>query len=102
MPINPGGQGLSYNRQTISASVPARSGVYALCNAQQWIYVGETGDIQARLIQHLNGDNACITRSAPTVFQFDLVDANQRVAVQDRWIAQLGTMTPAGCNQRFG
>ena len=98
MPIGPGLDGYAWTRASILANVPRASGVYVIYNAQTWIYVGESGDIQARLLQHFDGDNACITRHVPTGFQFELAVTTQRVARQDHWIAQLG---PA-CNQRFG
>jgi len=93
--------GLAFDRATILAQAPSASGVYAIYNAGQFIYVGE-GDIQTRLMAHLNGDNACITNKRPIAFQFELMSANQRVARQDDLIAELGTLAPVGCNQRFG
>jgi hypothetical protein len=98
MPIGPGQPGYPWTRASILANAPRASGVYVIYNGQTWIYVGESGDIQARLLQHFNGDNPCITHYVPTGFQFELVAAVQRVARQDEWIAHLG---PA-CNQRFG
>ena len=98
MAIGSGQQGFPYNRISILGNAPSLSGVYVLYTQQQWIYVGESGDIQTRLLQHLNGDNACITRNGPTGFQFELVDANQRVARQNQWIAALNPV----CNQRMG
>jgi predicted GIY-YIG superfamily endonuclease len=100
--IGYGQPGNTYDRATILATAPSSSGVYALYDANRFIYIGEGQDIQARLLAHFNGDNACITRSQPTGFVFELSPANQRVARQDALIAQLGTMAPAGCNQRFG
>lgn len=91
-------QGFAWTRQSIVANAPNSSGVYAIYNQQRWIYVGESGDIQARLLQHFNGDNACITNSSPTGFQYELSPAAQRVARQDAWIAKLNPI----CNQRFG
>ncbi|OGP85235.1 MAG: hypothetical protein A2Y95_02775 [Deltaproteobacteria bacterium RBG_13_65_10] len=40
-------------------------GVYGIFRQGAWIYVG-SGDIRARLLDHLNGDNPCITRERPT------------------------------------
>src|SRR5258708_3103854 len=97
MPIT-GPGGFVWTRESILANAPRASGVYVIYNRQTWIYIGESGDIQARLLQHYGGDNACITRHAPTGFDFELAVAAQRVARQDYWIGQLG---PA-CNQRFG
>jgi excinuclease UvrABC nuclease subunit len=96
--IAPGTQGLDFTRANILVNAPKQSGVYAIYNANVWIYVGEGQDIQARLLAHFNGDNACITRYAPTGFQFELVAANQRVARQDALILALDSK----CNRRLG
>lgn len=88
----------SWNHASIVANAPHSSGVYAIFNPQKWIYVGESGDLQARLLEHFNGDNACITRNVPMGFQFEVVAANQRVARQNQLILALSPV----CNQRLG
>jgi len=98
MPIGPGLPSLPWTYQSIVANAPHASGVYAIFNAQRYIYVGESGDIQARLLQHYNGDNQCIINALPTGFAFEVVAANQRVARQNQLIVAL---TPA-CNQKLG
>ena len=85
-----------YNFASILARAPAQGGVYALFKDGVWIYIGETGDIRSRLLQHLNGDDHCITTNAPAAFQFELVKANQRVARQHHLI--LAALKPV-CNQ---
>lgn len=96
--IGSGQPTFAFERLSILANAPRASGVYALFNPQRWIYAGETGDIQARLLEHLNGDNRCITLARPTGFQFELPPAQQRVARQDALILQLRPK----CNQRLG
>jgi excinuclease UvrABC nuclease subunit len=98
MPIGKDFPSYPYNYASIAANTPPQSGVYALFKSGVWIYVGESGDIRARLLQHLNGDNPCITQNAPTGFQFELVAANQRVARQDQLIAALKPV----CNKKLG
>jgi len=96
--IGSGQSGYTFNFNSINSFVPSQSGVYAIYNQQSWIYVGESQDIRARLLAHLNGDNTCITNYGPTGFQFEPLPADQRVARQDALILQL---RPA-CNQRLG
>jgi excinuclease UvrABC nuclease subunit len=99
MAIGPGLSGLPFDYATILASAPAQSGDYALYNHTFWIYVGESGNIRARVLQHLNGDNACITRNAPTGFQYEPVaEQAQRVARQNQLIVALKPV----CNQKLG
>ena len=99
--IVPGRTGFTFNRADILL-IPKQSGVYALYSRDKYIYIGEGQDIQARLLAHLEGDNARITRMQPTAFQVEAVSAEERVARQDALILGLGTMAPEGCNQRLG
>ena len=81
--------GYAFARASIQVNAPEQSGVYALYNDHNWIYIGESQDIQARLIQHIDGDNPCITSYAPPTFSYELSAANQRVARQDQLIGEL-------------
>ena len=57
----------AFNREGIERLNPNQTGVYGLLKKDVWIYVGK-GDIRQRLLDHLNGDNPCITREGPTSF----------------------------------
>jgi excinuclease UvrABC nuclease subunit len=99
MAIGANSQWFPWNRASILANAPQASGVYAIFNSKNWIYVGESGDIQARLLEHLNGDNLCIIQNLPTGFQFELVAGQaQRVARQNQLIVELKPV----CNQKLG
>ena len=63
----------SYTPASIRQNAPAAAGVYGILTPHTWIYIGESRDIQARLLQHLNGDNPCIGSSGATLFSFELV-----------------------------
>jgi len=98
MPIGKDVPWHAYNYASIVANAPAQSGVYALFKSGDWIYVGESGEIQARLLQHFNRDNPCITQHAPTGFQFELVAGEaQRKARQNQLILALKPL----CNQKL-
>jgi excinuclease UvrABC nuclease subunit len=99
MAIRPGLTSFPFDYATILASVPAQSGDYAIYNRTSWIYVGESRNIRGRVLDHLNGDNSCITRNAPTGFQYELVAGQaQRVARQNQLILALKPV----CNQKLG
>lgn len=90
--------GYAFTGTFIKANAPASSGVYALYDSQRWVYIGESGDIQARLLQHLTGDNPCIVKMKPTTFRYELVPAHQRLTRQNELIRELVPI----CNQRSG
>lgn len=85
----------SYTRANVEAINPGQHGCYGLFRGQMWIYVGK-GDIRRRLLDHLNGDNACITIHGPTHW-VDWVTANMD-AEERRLIVELNPT----CNKKVG
>jgi excinuclease UvrABC nuclease subunit len=82
-----------YNFTTAGiVSAPSASGVYGIYNRTSWIYIGESGDIAARLGEHFSGSsnsNPDILKNAPTAFTYELVPAAQRVQREYQLIAEL-------------
>lgn len=90
--------GYPFTHDGIIRNAPNASGVYALFTQQRWVYIGESNDIQRRLLEHLNAPGPCISQYAPLSFSFELAPAAQRVARQNVLIQEL---RPA-CNQILG
>jgi hypothetical protein len=89
----------AWNRQTIINDTPAASGVYGIFREGLWIYVGESADMQSRLVQHLTGDDSADIRAqAPIGFTFEQVAAAARMARQRQLIAELNPV----CNRNRG
>src|SRR5215471_2442459 len=95
MAIGVGQSGHAWSESSIKANAPESSGVYAIYSAV-WIYIGASNDIQHRLLEHWNGDNACITRAHPSGFVFEICDQGERVGRQAYLVAQFRPL----CNQR--
>src|SRR4051812_7701012 len=84
--------GYSFTETGIAAAAPRQSGVYAIYNNTEWIYVGESRDIEARLFEHLRGESdqsARILRRNPTGFGYELCDSTTRVAREAGLIVEL-------------
>lgn len=84
-----------YNRANIEALNPNQIGCYGLYRTGRWIYVGK-GDIRQRLLDHLNGDNPCITREGPTHW-VDVVTRDY-----DNVEKQLIVELSPSCNKKVG
>jgi GIY-YIG catalytic domain len=79
-----------YGRESIAVHAPSAPGVYALWNKDCWIYVGESSDVQRRLLEHLGARTECISRARPTAFGFELLDDPiARIARQSALIRDL-------------
>jgi GIY-YIG catalytic domain len=76
----------------VKTNAPSESGVYILFSTPgfTWeiIYVGDADDIQKRLLDHLGGDNPCITERQPTAFICERVEAARRRARRDELIGE--------------
>src|SRR5487761_1080820 len=88
-----------FTQQSIIDNAPTVSGVYALFNDQQWIYIGEGIDIQARLLQHRrDSHNDCVNRYSPAFFAYEQVGFGMRVGRQDSLILEMKPL----CNMKLG
>jgi hypothetical protein len=82
---------------SIERDAPAVSGVYGISNAREWIFVGETDNIKAQLMEHLQESNSYLTERNPTGFAFEICASHNRIARQNRLILELEPI----CNRRI-
>jgi hypothetical protein len=80
----------SFTPSSIGKNAPRASGVYGLADANQWIYVGETEDIQGELLNHLRNPREFLRDHPPSGFTFELSTAGQRVGRQNQLVLELG------------
>jgi len=85
-----------FTTASVQRHAPAGSGVYGLSNAREWIHGGETDNIQARLLEHLQ-ERKMLAERGPTGFSFELCPPPSRVARQNRLILELQPV----CNLRL-
>ena len=78
---------------SVNRNAPAESGVYGLSNAIQWIYVGETANIQAELFELLQSPNKLTADYAPSGFTFERSSAEHRL---ERWNRLVLELDPIG------
>jgi hypothetical protein len=86
-----------FTRRYITRNAPYASGVYGLFSTT-WVYIGETEDIQRRLLEHLVMVDPCIDRLSPTGFTYELAEEEVRIGRQNQLIAEF---RPA-CGQKLG
>jgi hypothetical protein len=80
-----GSHRFAFTERAIYANAPGRSGVYALFDTEgRCISVGESEDIQARLLQLTQGVNPCVARERPSLYAWELVAPEQREMRRDQ------------------
>ena len=67
---------------------PIASGVYGISNASEWIYIGETDDIQGTLLAHLRESSTPPMMRQPTGFVFEICDRARRSSRQDSLVTE--------------
>jgi hypothetical protein len=69
----------SWSRGSILMNVPNASGVYLIWNTNGCIYVGETHDLQRRLLDHHDHPTPCMLKQGPpTAFGFEVCSIETR------------------------
>ena len=85
----------TFSLASVRNNAPAMSGVYGLSNAQEWLFVGETDNIKAALLGHLQETHTPLLERGPTGFTFELCIPHGRPARLDRLIQEYRPV----CNQ---
>jgi excinuclease UvrABC nuclease subunit len=78
-----------YKPASVQIHAPSSSGVYGISNAREWIYIGETDNIKARLLEHLQNNDTVLLEKNPTGFTFELCQSFNRLDRQNRLITEL-------------
>lgn len=86
MPFNPPFP-RSFTASIVRQCVPALSGVYGISNAGEWIYIGETDNLLATLLAHLQRPNPRI-EPQPTGFVFEICDRAMRPERHNRLVTE--------------
>lgn len=87
----------SFTAVSVRANAPAAPGLYGLANAQEWIYIGETENIQATLLQALRQSDSAVQKRFPTGFVFELCGSPERRDRHNRLILEYEPV----CNRRI-
>ncbi len=78
----------SFTVISIGNNAPAASGVYGLSNASQWLYVGETYNIQAELLKHLQRPAPFLREHYPSGFTYELSSAESRIERRKQLVSE--------------
>jgi hypothetical protein len=80
----------------VAAYAPPKSGICGISNAREWIYIGETDNIYAALMAHLQESETPLTKREPTEFVFEVCERLHRSDRQNRLIFEYEPV----CNRR--
>jgi hypothetical protein len=78
----------NFTPDSVQTYAPLTSGVYGISNAREWIYIGESDNIQGSLLAHLQKPHTPLLKRGPTGFVFEVCDQARRSARQDRLVLE--------------
>ena len=78
----------SFTPVSVRTNAPSASGIYGISNAREWIFIGESDNIQASLLRELRQNDSALLKRLPTGFVFELCGIGERRARQDRLILE--------------
>jgi hypothetical protein len=81
----------------VQAYAPPAPGLYGLSNAREWIYIGETDNIQCTLLGHLQDTDTSVMKRQPTGFVFEVCEQARQSVRQDRLVLEYEPI----CNRRL-
>jgi hypothetical protein len=87
-----------FSLTSILGNAPEQSGVYALHSDTTWVYVGESANIRAHLLEHLNGSNVCVNLYPRLYFSYELIAEPVRAWRHDQVLREFRPT----CNPRPG
>lgn len=71
---------------SVRTNAPASPGIYGLSNAREWIFIGESDNIQASLLEHLQQGYSAMMKKLPTGFVFEVRDSAGRAARREQLV----------------
>lgn len=78
----------SFTDSSVRDHAPRLSGVYGVSNAAEWIYIGESDNIQESLLEHLREVSTPLLARRPTGFVFEISECAKRAARQNRLVRE--------------
>jgi hypothetical protein len=77
-----------FTSSAVRVYAPISPGVYGISNADEWIYVGATEDIQSTLLEHLQERDTDVIKRHPSGFVFEVCAGVRRTARRDSLVSE--------------
>lgn len=77
-----------FTPQGIRTYAPQASGLYGISNAREWIYIGNSGNIQRALLDYIQDPGSALMKKQPQGFVFEVCDEAHWIARHDRLVLE--------------
>ena len=86
----------SFTAISILKNAPSCSGVYALSNQREYVFIGDADDIRARLMEHLVETGTVLRGRNPTGFSFEICPPADRCSRRAALVRELAPYCSRG------
>jgi hypothetical protein len=77
-----------FTNTAVRVYAPTTEGVYGISNSREWVFIGQTDNIQGALLAHLRDAGTPLMRRDPTGFVYEVCDGSARSSRQDRLVVE--------------
>jgi hypothetical protein len=78
----------AFTMMSVRAHAPLAPGVYGISNAHDWLYIGQSDNIQGTLLNHLLQGDQSLMELLPTGFVFEVCEPHWHTARCARLIVE--------------
>ncbi len=79
---------------------PVVPGIYGMSNGREWVYIGQSENIQRALLEHLRVLDSAVLKWEPTGFVFEACTGEQRQIRQNSLILEHAPICNRGSSRR--
>ena len=79
---------------------PMAPGIYGMSNAREWVYIGQSENIQVALLEHLRVLDTAVLKWEPTGFVFEACTGAERQSRQNSLILEYSPICNQGSSRR--
>jgi hypothetical protein len=77
-----------FTSTAIRVYAPSAAGVYGISNSREWVFIGQTDNIQGALLDHLGDRQTPMMKREPTGFVFEICGGSARPSRLDRLVTE--------------
>lgn len=88
----------TFSVRSVRTHAPVAPGIYGISNAREWIFIGNTDDIQGALLAHIMQQGGVVHSLAPSGFCFEVCDSAGQITRQSRLVTEYNPVA----NRRAG
>ncbi len=89
----------AFKTSSVRNHAPVASGVYGISNSREWIFIGQTDNIQGELLAHLQQTGSSLLTRQPKGFVYELCTSGVRLSRHDSLVTEYSPVCNRSANR---